>query len=417
MLIKCVWWQWPRYGDRSVTCSKEIPCPSVCPNLGQKSSLWKLYGVLQQFSICYLSWNEKLELQPFLWVSMPAVAWWGAQGSLRCATALWKQGATSHRGNHRDLVHQLQVPPKEWIFQSQCSLPPAFPPFFFCQVIFSMMDEIPALLCEANQLKLEQDVEVSMKLPILWLFPAQALLPDTFTSVCDWFSQLCKISEASVAAEHAAGSCASGRDGPVWDVRGSECPVKGICLCHLPPLPPPQSKIRWEFHGGNWREPFSKLGKSALFFLSCFNAQQPSSCGGCSCMMHQHKEPGVIKNRVNWACFGIWASGEQGEPVPPLPPAVAVPFSKILLSQLSTPYQSSAWSWWSYTTPNPALSTQVLYRGLRAPLFSSPHFWLLWEVLSISNVPRSCGCSESLLWSPWAECTPHQRPHCGEAGN
>lgn len=31
----------------------------------------------------------------------------------------------------------------------------------------------------------------------------------------------------------------------------------------------------------------------------------------------------------------------------------------------------------------------VLYRGLQASLLSSPHFWLLWEVLSISNVRQS----------------------------
>lgn len=236
---------------------------------------------------------------------------------------------------------------------------------------------------------------------------------------------LCRISEASVAAEHAAGSCASCRDGPVWDVRGSECPVKGICLCHLPPLPPPQSKIRWEFHGGNWREPFSKLGKFALFFVSCFNAQQHSSYGGCSWMMHQHKEPGkcmhsVIKSRVNWACFGIWASGEQGEPVPPLPPAVAVPFSKILLSQLSTPYQSSAWSWWSYTTPNPTLSTQELAGVLQRALSTTP---LLSPFLATLRGAEHQQCPKqlwvlriSLSLTPWAECTPHQRPHCGEAG-
>lgn len=68
----------------------------------------------------------------------------------------------------------------------------------------------------------------------------------------------------------------------------------------------------------------------------------------------------VIKIRINLACFGIWASGEQGEPVPPLPPAVPVPFSdsEVLLSQLSTPCQPSAWSSWSYTTPDPALCTQ-----------------------------------------------------------
>lgn len=35
-----------------------------------------------------------------------------------------------------------------------------------------MMDEILALLCEANQLKLERDIEVSMKNTCLMAFPS-----------------------------------------------------------------------------------------------------------------------------------------------------------------------------------------------------------------------------------------------------
>lgn len=39
-----------------------------------------------------------------------------------------------------------------------------------------MMDEIPALLCEANQLKLEQDTEVSMKNTYLIAFPSTVVI-------------------------------------------------------------------------------------------------------------------------------------------------------------------------------------------------------------------------------------------------
>lgn len=39
-----------------------------------------------------------------------------------------------------------------------------------------------------------------------------------------------------------------------------------------------------------------------------------------------------------------------------------------------------------------------------------------WASAMPGKTRRSCGCSESLSWSPWAECTPCQRPHCGEAG-
>lgn len=65
-----------------------------------------------------------------------------------------------------------------------------------------------------------------------------------------------------MATEHAAGNCASGTDGPAWDVRALECPVKGICLCHLPPFSPPRSKITdGNFIEVTWRESFSKSGQ------------------------------------------------------------------------------------------------------------------------------------------------------------
>lgn len=51
-------------------------------------------------------------------------------------------------------------------------------------------------------------------MPILWLFPVQALLPDIFSSVCDWLPQLLvQESEASVTTEHTAENCASVREG------------------------------------------------------------------------------------------------------------------------------------------------------------------------------------------------------------
>lgn len=134
-----------------------------------------------------------------------------------------------------------------------------------------MMDEILALLCEANQLKLEQDIEVSMKNTHLMAFPSTGtitwyiqVISQVMTesqSVTGFHNFLCRINEASVTTEHTAGNCASGRDGPTQDMRGSGCPVKGICLCHLPPLSPPQIIIRWEFHWGNLERDFWQTGQ------------------------------------------------------------------------------------------------------------------------------------------------------------
>lgn len=39
-----------------------------------------------------------------------------------------------------------------------------------------MMDEIPALLCEVDQPKLEQDIEVSMKNTYLMAFPSTSTI-------------------------------------------------------------------------------------------------------------------------------------------------------------------------------------------------------------------------------------------------
>lgn len=56
---------------------------------------------------------------------------WGAQGSLRCATALWKQGATSHRGNQRSGASAPRATERVDISNRlSAHLPPAFPPFF-----------------------------------------------------------------------------------------------------------------------------------------------------------------------------------------------------------------------------------------------------------------------------------------------
>lgn len=81
-------------------------------------------------------------------------------------------------------MQQLQVPLKKWLFQTvsaHCHLFSSkvfFPAFLFPtpRFFFSMMDEIPALLCEVDQPKLEQDIEVSMKNTYLMAFPSTSTI-------------------------------------------------------------------------------------------------------------------------------------------------------------------------------------------------------------------------------------------------
>lgn len=59
----------------------------------------------------------------------------------------------------------------------------------------------------------------------------------------------------------------------------------------------------------------------------------------------------------------------------------------------------------------------VLYRGVHAsPLPTFGHLERCWTSAMPGKVLRSCGCSASLPWSPWAGCISCQRPHCAEAG-
>lgn len=59
----------------------------------------------------------------------------------------------------------------------------------------------------------------------------------------------------------------------------------------------------------------------------------------------------------------------------------------------------------------------VLYRGVHASLLPTfGHLERCWTSAMPGKVLRSCGCSASLPWSPWAGCIPCQRPHCAEAG-
>lgn len=76
---------------------------------------------------------------------------------------------------------------------SQCSLPHAFPAFFFLKgFVFFLVGWMKSRLCRAKPTKQSWSrIQKSQwKIPILWLFPAQALLPDTFSPVYDWLSQL-----------------------------------------------------------------------------------------------------------------------------------------------------------------------------------------------------------------------------------
>lgn len=67
------------------------------------------------------------------------------------------------------------------------------------------MDEIPALLVEANRQKLKQDFEVSMKNTYLMVFPSYCLIHSA-VSVTGFHNFLCRRNEASVAIEQAAGN-------------------------------------------------------------------------------------------------------------------------------------------------------------------------------------------------------------------
>lgn len=67
--------------------------------------------------------------------------------------------------------------------------------------------------------------------------------------------------------------------------------------------------------------------------------------------------------------------------MPPLPPAVPLPFSEVLLSQLSTPCQPSAWSSWSYTIPDPALFTQDPASALQRASSTTPDLSPVWATL------------------------------------
>lgn len=108
------------------------------------------------------------------------------------------------------------------------------------------------------------------KIPILWLFPAQSLLPDTFSCVCDWLSQFLvqdKWGKRGNRARCGEWLVPLAGDGPVWGARGSQRLGKGACLCHLPPFSPPRRKIT----AGNGIEvtwsPSANLGR---FALHCF---------------------------------------------------------------------------------------------------------------------------------------------------
>lgn len=136
--------------------------------------------------------------------------------------------------------------------QSQCSVPPAFPALFFPKGFLVWWMKY-CLYCVNQPTKAGAGHRSLNEKYLSYGFSQHRhyCLIHSHLSVTGFHNFLCRISEASVAAEHTTGNCACGRDGPVWDVGGSECPVKGICHCHLPLLSAPQSKIRWEFHWGN----------------------------------------------------------------------------------------------------------------------------------------------------------------------
>lgn len=130
-------------------------------------------------------------------------------------------------------------------------------------------------------------------------------------------------------------------------------------------------------------------------------------------MMHQHKEPGKcmhseIKKWVNWVCFGVSASEEEGEPVPPLLQLCLCLSARSCFPSLAflNPHDGATLHQILHYAPK---NLPVLYRRLQAPLLSSPYFWLHWEVLSISNArqsPKQLWVLRISLMKPWGWMNP-----------
>lgn len=104
---------------------------------------------------------------------MPAATWWGHQGIPEPHSDVphpSESGEQLNTEETRDLLGATALSATKGvaISNSQCSVSPAFPAF----TTQSTMDEITALLAEANQLKLKQDFEASMKNTYLMAFPS-----------------------------------------------------------------------------------------------------------------------------------------------------------------------------------------------------------------------------------------------------
>lgn len=106
---------------------------------------------------------------------MPAAAQWGAQGAPGAHSDVPQPSEDREELNTeetRDLVQQLQVPPRSGYFRQPVLTATCLSNFFFPKGFCSTMDEIPALPCEANQLKVEQGIEVSMQNTYFMAFPS-----------------------------------------------------------------------------------------------------------------------------------------------------------------------------------------------------------------------------------------------------
>lgn len=131
-----------------------------------------------------------------MWASLPAAAQWGAQGAPGLTQMCHKPLKTGSNLTQRELEKLGATAPSATgvavsnTVSAHCHMPSQL--FFSSRFFFFfLVGWMKSWLCRVKPTKQSWSrVQKSRwKIPILWLFPAQAILPDTFSPVYDWLSQ------------------------------------------------------------------------------------------------------------------------------------------------------------------------------------------------------------------------------------